>query len=331
VTTNLYRSLQLAQGKDSTTTASDTTLSTTVTGVVVQVNDNEANMPSLGKDVIGSLFSGLVSDWSVLKTPAGGALSGLPGDTAVYVARRVATSGTQKGSELFLFGGTPKEGIVTGACAFLPASCNTAALGMVTSPNHNLNPNGDPETNCSAQGGITVFEGSGSGNVRNCLALHNTGARWAIGILSTESPYAATNGWRFVKIDGQSPSLLNVFYNRYKNWVEQTIQKPQYAITSDAGNTVTAIATTLGNENTINAVNQGLRQPWGAGALFVLGANGLFAPPAAPANIAAIQDHPTLPWTKSPLGSTDNCKQPSLGTDPSFTPFTMPLPFPTAP
>jgi hypothetical protein len=312
VSTNLYRSLQAAQGKDSTTTANDTTVDTTVTGVAVPIRDNEANMPSLTRDQIASLFSGVISNWSQLKTPTGANLASLPTDATVYLARRVPSSGTQKASEIFLFGGTgagadDNLGFVPPNA--YPAACNSSAIPMATSP---VNPAADAETVCSASG-QAVFNGSGTGNVRNCVTNHNTGGRWAIGIASTESSFAATNGWRFIKVDGFAPSLLNVVKNNYKNWTTVSTNKPAYFadLSAPKQGAVDTVLAELGDLTVVRAINNSFRQVWGQGAYLALPDNGETPTALASLTQANLSNvNPVHYMSKSLLGSANNCQLP---------------------
>jgi|GEM_PF-3565889 len=342
VSRNLYRALQQAQSLDYSTTTADTSASSTITGIAtLPVNDNEANMPSLTRDTIASLFSGQYATWDKLQVASGTSSVALttyagnepgvvtnkpaPTDINVYVARRVPSSGTQKGSEIFFFGGTAggsNDGL--GLSNGYPAGCNATALGFLTSTNH---PAADSETNCST--GLTlqtVFEGSGSGNVRNCIANHYADNRWAIGILSAETFYTGTNSQtaknlRFIKIDGYSPSLLNVYTNKYKNWVAQSANKPTgYIPSTNAANGRDAIFKALGSQSVLKAVNGTLNQVWGSGALFALVENGA-VPDPLPVTQSQVQANPGLPLTKALLGTTDNCQLPQYGTSTSGTPF----------
>jgi hypothetical protein len=347
VSKNLYRALQRAQGlTGGTDTSADTNNNSSVTGITtLPIQDNEANMPSLTRDTIASLFSGITTDWNSLvvatSTTASSALNTFsgadnasdtshpaPSDHNVYIARRVPSSGTEKSAELFLFGGTTggsDDGLGFVPANGFPAFCNAHAIPMIS--NGTL-PNADLESVCTTPAGQTVFAGSATGNVRNCVSNHYTGNRWAIGIVSTESAFATGNSWRFIKIDGQSPSLLNVGLNRYKHWVSQSANTPSYARNTDAASVVSTVFTNLGSQGVLKAVNQSLFQPWGAGSLFALQENGA-TPDAPPNTMAQVQANPGLPLTRAALGSTDNCQQPlylspvqiNLNTSPNGTQF----------
>jgi hypothetical protein len=325
VSKNLYRALQRAQSLDFSTTSLDSTVSTTVTGIAVPIQDNEHNMPSLTRDTVASLFAGTYGTWDNLVAAVGTSAAALttfsgndnaadtahpaPTDTNVYLARRVPSSGSQKATELFLFGGTGggfDDGLGLGNA--YPATCDAAAVTMLASPS---DPNADPEGICTTPAGQTVFEGSGTANVRNCVTNHYAGNRWAIGLVSTESPFAPGNNWRFIKVDGQSPSLLNVSKNNYKHWVSQSANKPPYfgTLGADKTSVVNKVFASLGSQTVIRAINATIAQVWGAGSLFSLLENGA-VPSAPPLTQAKIQVNPGLPLTRAPLGATDNCKLP---------------------
>jgi hypothetical protein len=316
VSNGLYRSMQGAQGLDSVTTTLDTTVSTTVTGTTVPINDNEANMPSLTRDQIASLFAGTIKDWSRLKKADGTNLPNLPSDLNVYVARRVPSSGSQKATEIFLFHGTAggaNDGLgFTPANAF-PAACAPTATTMMTQAGF---PAASGESICgnasvSAAATGSVFGGSGTGNVRNCVRNHDVAGRWAIGLLSLETPYAAGNRFRFIKIDGFSPSLLNVYKNNYKNWVTTAANTPEYSASLPAAKqgAVAAIFERLGDLGKICAINGTFAQVWGKGALFALPANvGTGALPSLPVTQATLSNaSPVLPLLKA---GNDNCRLP---------------------
>src|SRR5262249_46996474 len=156
-------------------------------------------------------------------------------------------------------------------------------------------------------GGTTVFEGGSTGGVRQCLADHDAGNRWAMGIASTESTYAqqVAQKFRFVKIDGYEPSLLNVFKGNYTLWSEQSLNKSfdfgGGPWTADQRTVVDVAFANLGNPSVIRASNQGLTQVWGAGALLqtFFGAGPNPYDPGAALGQANIQQNPVSPVTKT--------------------------------
>lgn len=234
VTRVTYRALQVAQGKNGTDHSDWNCTQDAAWNITAAAgtdsrgprSDCEKDMPSISRAVARGLYSGNLFEWSQL------GLS--PTDPNVYIARRVDSSGTQRSAEVFHFN----------------ARCDASIPLMVA---------GNDGGTCGAAG--TVNEGSGSQNVTNCLNTHNTAGRFAIGILSTEfntvscanakasltgtaadagaafagtqaacgSASAGTSGeqgaqFRFVKIDGKAPTLLNAANGKYEFQYESSCQ-----------------------------------------------------------------------------------------------------------
>jgi hypothetical protein len=165
-----------------------------------------------------------------------------------------------------------------------------------------------------------VFAGSGSGNVTACMAGHNTAGRGAFGVLSMEfvpgAPGAGT-GYRFIKIDGWAPTLVNTVNGRYTFWVEPTFQYRKAPSPSPlAGNKkilADRIVAQLGTEAVISSLNNSFVQTWGASGL--LAKPSAANPPLAivpPVTAAQVAGNPTNAFTRSPGGSPLNCQPPVL-------------------
>lgn len=263
-----------------------------VQGLAVGSN-NEANMPSLTREQLTSIYTGQIFDWNFLLAANGSSLPSAPGvsapaDTNVYLCRRVPTSGTQASFETY----------------FLRARCAEGVLGMPGASN-------------------TVNVGSGTSNVRACLRDHNAGNRWAVGLFSTENVEELSNssdnhfGWRFIKINGHAPTLLNVANGKYDFYSEQSIQWRN----ASSGNALSGlkltlmqdIATNAGSPPIIRALNAGFTHPWGQGGVMALPTNGhipTFPSPGNPLTAAQIAANPVNTSTKSPTGSPNNCQPP---------------------
>jgi hypothetical protein len=297
VTLKAYRALQTAQG---------------LTG-----DDTEANMPSLTKAQIASIFNGNISTWSQLVGTNGVALA--PANNNIYVVRRVNSSGTQT---------------FTGV-HFLNTPCAAGVLPFVTANDTAADTSGG--TCGNADPTKTVWQGSGSGDVRNCLVNHDTNSRWGIGLLSLESsqPTATSNTWRYVKIDGYAPSQLNVFNGKYPYWAEQTVQYRTSGANVLAGDKLTfvdAFISQLGDPAVVSQLNAAFTHPWGKSGLFslstvyaptdpsALAAVPAFGLPAGPRalNAADILINPVNPATRSPNGPPNNCQSPVV-----FNPTTV--------
>lgn len=265
-------------------------------------SDLEADMPTLTKGQLTSMFAGGITDWNQLSDQSGISLTdpaGLtlnpPADTRVFIARRVGTSGTQ----------------ATFNANFLNFPCATGVLPMV------------PGNDGGSCGTNTVNEGSGTSNVLNCLTTHNTANRWAVGMASMENVPAAAAGWRFVKINGQAPTLLNVAESRYDLYAEQTIQWRNATAPSPLSGEPLAlmqkVRTDLGDPVVVNSLNNAFIQnpgvnEWYTG-LMALITNGWVptdpaAAPVGPLTAAEVRANPVNTNTRSPSGTTNNCQVP---------------------
>ena len=268
---------------------------------LISGSDEPGQMPSLTTQQVRGILAGGITDWSQLTNAAGVPLTTAPGvtapsTTAVYLARRVSSSGTQASFNAY----------------FLNFPCATGVTQMLV---------GNDSTQCGAVAGTlgTVNEGSGTGNVLACLETHNTANRWAIGMASMENvPGGTTPNYRYVKLDGQAPTLLNAIEGRYEFWMEQTMQwrgsNSTNPLTGDKLTLATKISTDLGQPAVVEALNQAFVQnaagttPW-QGGIFALPLNG-WTPATAPRTDASVLSAPTLTATRSITGSTNNCQPP---------------------
>jgi hypothetical protein len=141
-----------------------------------------ACQPSIARATYTGLANGTIS------TAAG--LTGVTGDTtAINLARRVTSSGTQAASNIFFLG---QAGYV--------AKTPTTDLFL------------DPIA-LGTNGSVTVTEGAGTGDVITAVSGNTAG--YAIGVVSLENYYSTTKsssklkGALFVKIDGFSPNMTD--------------------------------------------------------------------------------------------------------------------------
>ncbi len=210
-----------------------------VQGLSVGAED-EANMPSLPKSLIGSAFSGGIATWLDVnidgvslpqrlaqKIAAGECPSyshTRPASLEAYqvtACRRVDTSGTNTQFRV----------------KFLGEFCAISANGMLVDNTSNSSINPDPKSvlnwaGQSSDKGLdlpAIHETSGSSDMSECLDAFSdpslTGAqvRWAFGIQSLEKnvgPAYADGDWRFIKIDGIAPTTTNTLNGSYFDWVE---------------------------------------------------------------------------------------------------------------
>lgn len=274
----------------------------------------EACMPSLSKAQIASIFSGNAVNWSEfgLTNPAG--------DNAIYVARRVFSSGTQTDARVF----------------FLNDPCATGVLPFV---NGNDGQSATAANACNFASGGTVFEGSGSGNVEACVTNHERNHRWAISINSLEFPAASNDTTpeytvgggaatgasiankdyqRHIKIDGMSPSTFNTVLNRYGNWVEATMNYSNVVgLSADATTLKTAMVAGFNDPAVLIGLNNSFNTTalWHAAGDTLLDA-GIIAPaqsgsPAAVATVTDTHNSPIMYYTHSISGAPNTC-QPAM-------------------
>lgn len=211
VSTNLYRALQVAQGKNSATCTDDTytpAVAATATtpaepGRHTQngLHDfrNPACMPNITSaqyTAIAAVGGGYQTDWSPLLGTAGI-------DQTVNLCRRVDTSGSQAASNAHFLGNPCNRGRAGGQLAVLTPADSTA-----TKPDD--------------QGGIWVTSNPGTGDVKACLNRGNDGVtvnnvmtvqpHFAIGVVSLENDplteQANADDYRFIMVDGVSPENL---------------------------------------------------------------------------------------------------------------------------
>ncbi|MGO9513706.1 MAG: hypothetical protein ACLP2F_08705 [Steroidobacteraceae bacterium] len=246
--------------------------------------EREPCMPGFTRAQAAGIFAGTLSEWRQVMTSTGYPLAskdpktgqisvpvGLepPGDDRVHVCRRVDTSGTQASYEMF----------------FLNQRCAAGVHPFVRE-------------------GTRVFTGSGTADVKSCLNELDRENLWAVGIMSTENVAAADDRWRFVKMDGIAPTLLNTFSGRWPFFVEQSYQwrneHSERPLKGAKLALMSQIALQLKNPTIVHIINRDFRHPWGnAGVMALSGGN--VAPPRAspgrPVDAAVIAEHPILAVT----------------------------------
>ena len=177
----------------------------------LQTAQNTSGIPSVPRNVIGSLTRGELAD------PAGGfgwhALGVADPEKQVNVCRRAAGSGTQAAANL-VFSSFPCSATAQAAPAVNADSeyANTLTPGSWTG------------------GAFFVYEASSAGNVANCLSNANDAGGYAVGHLSLENP--ATAKWKHVAVDGVEPTRANMTAGKYDYAVESTAQYRSALITS---------------------------------------------------------------------------------------------------
>jgi hypothetical protein len=124
------------------------------------------------------------------------------GNQTIFVCRRANTSGTQ----------------VVFQTAFLRQGCRGSPLTFVAGDT----PGGSAWIGSAAQLALTAFTGIGASDVLACVAAHSVNGDYAIGIASTENALDDTNAnaFRYIKVDGQVPSLEETVAGNYSLFTE---------------------------------------------------------------------------------------------------------------
>jgi hypothetical protein len=313
VSKNLRNALQTIQGLVRASVPHDDPL-----------RDSEEAMPSLSRAQVAALFSGVIRSWDDFYDANGAPLTqssllapGPPRDpdaagaspgayrpdpatgATVYICRRIATSGTQAAYEVH----------------YLRARCEADAPAFVA-PNDgsNLTTGGDARRLVRiAKPAGNVFAGVGTGDVRECLDAHTQFNRWAVGLLSTEN--VGNNGnrkFRYVKVDGAAPTLLNAYLGHWPHVSEASMQwRKSYdaeLTTTSEGRILNFVATNLGLPRVISALNSGFVHSWGQGGYLAPATSG-FAPPKPPVTAEALRLDPVAGVSLS-VGRLNDCHEP---------------------
>jgi hypothetical protein len=236
-------------------------------------------MPSLSRTQVAGIFAGTLRDWGQIVNARGYALatrkSGdgsiisppgvrAPSDERVNVCRRVDTAGVQAAYEMY----------------FLNRRCTAGVRPFVDA-------------------GPTVFLGSASSDVRSCLNRLDRENVWAVGTMSTQNVESLSDDhWRFIKIDGVAPTLLNTYNGRWLFFVEQSYQwrdeRSDVPLRGLKRTLIAQIGWQLGNPVILRDMNRGFRHAWGSA-----GVMGISGPPPRPApgkpiDQAALDEDPML-------------------------------------
>jgi len=252
------------------------------TGSVTLTGSNfaEACAPSLSRDTLTALYTGTIADLTSItsannatETAASVAPYGALADPTLYIARRVATSGTQLASQAF-FGG---QGCATGSPAHLTSS--TARVAMLGS----------------------------SGNVRSALQTRNSNGQAALGVLSTEINTVAATDFHFIKVNGASPTVLNAVKGSYNFYYESALNYRKSTIGGAAAlagnkkNVADAIATRLGNPASVKLLNASFKLDNTLGTDASQGRGGLLAN-----GVANVAVQPVSPYISTDTATATN-------------------------
>lgn len=256
--------------------------------VRVKRGETERCMPSLSRAQVAGIFAGTLRDWgqiinsrgfplamkntgdgSTASTTGDGSIASPPGvrapsDERVNVCRRVDTAGTEAAYEMF----------------FLNRRCTPGARPFVDA-------------------GPTVFVGSASSDVKSCLNRLDRENVWGVGMMSTQNVESLKDDrWRFIKIDGVAPTLLNTYNGRWLFFVEQSYQwrdeRSDAPLRGMKRALIAHIGWQLGNPVMIRGLNRGFRHAWGSAGAMALNGPAPRSTPGKPVDQATLEDNPML-------------------------------------
>jgi ABC-type phosphate transport system substrate-binding protein len=296
----------------------------------LRVGESAACMPSLTTSTIASIFAGKLVSWKQIYTATTTATTGLVVGTS-NIFDNVPASGTgsaDKAASDRIHICTRTNGSGTKAsfsAIFLNDICSDTGYA------HPVETSTLPESILAAQ----VHQMSSGGNLAECLSeLNNgnyntaggfstanlpsgiTGARWAIGIQGTEnnaSISGTTGDYRFIKIDGFEPSLVNVANGKYKNWSELTFQynNVHYAgLDSSTKSLVDELVTQAANPTVMGITNVAALQSWGQSGFMAVPQ--AFAPASSAAIVGTKPVNPLSRGSKSPAYAPSTCRAAAL-------------------
>ena len=298
---------------------------------VSPANETEACVPSLTTPQISAIFGkGRLTDWNNLRydntavtqtlsdTLFGAqATADKPGNRDIHICSRTAGSGT----------------LATLNINFENAPCFSGNEAIQAAGSQTIS-----STETTTQGAVKVYHSmSGSGDLENCLEGLNQGStkgsftypaikpttgntfRWAIGVLSLDRNATNAKNYRFIKIDGFSPSAINVVNGKYKFWSE-LVAVNNGTLSTDP--LAVDLLANLGNANQIAALNV-TNANFGLTGFLGTASNANYQPTSGTAispgtliNAAFDAARPVNPWTHEAAagGGLNHCRVPSIPT-----------------
>ncbi|MFN0317293.1 MAG: hypothetical protein ACKVQA_19905 [Burkholderiales bacterium] len=260
-------------------------------------DDNETQMPSLRKSVVAALYTGNFFSWDSLTNSANtpiGSVAGVtaPAERLVHVARRPDSSGSQMSMRVMSLNNvcTPTQGFAGQTVA----ACGTSLDILDETPAVSIN--------------------QGTGNLLSCLTTLDAASKWGIGLASTSNrPKSGVGGtdanWRYIKVDGAAPTLLNATLGRYE-FVTEGVLGWNGSVNNPTGDVLKVLqefSAQLDNPVILAGINGGnatqnyATTPWFAGVL-TPGSSPAFNA-TYPITEAGVNANPVMLMTKSALGA----------------------------
>lgn len=283
-------------------------------------NESAACQPSLSKEQLVSLFTGALSDWSSFYVKvagedksldalvAEGVGEGVPGlsnplDTTVHICRRENGAGQQVAvlANILQYPclGSSAPSIAQPGSGFADVQYATS-LGAV---DRCL---GDYNDGTSGWFGTTnpaPFPNPPAANVPH-------GNQWALSIQTTERNASRAANYRFIKINGASPTGEQVYLGHYPLVGEYTISWRTAAVSANQNAALNALAAYSSLPSTVASRNGTLsNHSWGQAGYIGLSMNGHEPPATWDAS------NPVSPYVRATGGTPDACAIPTVNPD----------------
>lgn len=300
--------------------------------------DTEECMPGFTTAQITSIFAaGRFNDWTNLSYGTGNLVSANPGktpkNTAVHICSRTAGSGTLATFQT-VFENAPcsvneaiQAAVSTTVIPLQSSVLGVEAANATSKVYHAIESSGDVE-NCLASldgydvakkaastTGIVGNGNFGAGTTQPLVLSPATSEgdfRWAVGLFGATSNTANALPYRFVKIDGYAPSLINTANGKYKFWSELSYVTP--TPTTKLSSTAQAFVNGMSRPDIIAKGNP-TKASWSTTAA---SASGYMATASkAITGVTAFNPAlPVMPFTHSNganlVGSVNHCRAPAI-------------------
>jgi len=293
-----------------------------------QIGDyTETCMPSLSRQQIATLISGTIQNWDEFKFEKDGqtySFTDYPGVDLLINEQKVAT-GREFSNFVHFCKRTSGSG--TGAQQYIKYLNNPCASGTL-SPSEWDNPFDGPR----------ALLNSSSGSMDQCLDDFDKGTNysrsingerhnqdifseqpivgWAFGQQSMEKNANLQSGYKFIKIDGVAPTLVNAHKGTYNDWVETSFQWRKNSLTGNKLRIIEKIVADSMNPAYMNIYNQYSDYSFGQSGYLASPINGYTYSSALGQN-----SPPVIPYSHGAIGVLNNCRVPVIPPAPTDKPL----------
>ncbi len=261
VTLDLYKALQAAQRLTGQLPSS----------TVIGDYSDESNIPSLSRNFLAALLTGSIKSWNDVKFTDVVSNPAIPVTKSLSDPSVLAIAGISAPTKYTVGVGRRNTGAAIGAVAyakllnypFTDSSFPPAADSVVAT----LEPYVKSPAGAAATDNLLSDWQAGT-NVSG-LNFSATGRLWGFAVHSGDRNTNASQGWRYVRIDGYAPTIDNVASGNYPYWAEgEILVKPVAQIGQDRANLLAAFADALNSAVVAGDINPTLVQPFGQSGVF---------------------------------------------------------------